>query len=431
MLIRTRLFPPLLILALCAVVSNATSQISWTRDSGNPVLRMYSGEAIDPNAYLKLYTVGLFADSLHNDSSNIPYRMWFGSRSAAGESGYSISHAISPNKRDWFYSSSNPVLTKGPDGSFDDVWVLDPDVIYDGTEFKMYYSAHDGANFYIGLATSPDGVRWMKSGLNPVLSPTSGAWDAVAATSAEVTFDGTSYQMIYTGFDGSTYAIGVATSADGLHWTKHALNPVLSKGALGSWDSQHAISCAMAVHEGVYYLFYQGETFGDLGLATSADGISWSKYGGNPVFSSTGSFENGIGYGAVIVKNGAFELWYSGLAGSEQIGHASSPLEVLSVQDGASPVAYELAQNYPNPFNPRTTIRYRIPSRSAVELRVYSLLGEVVATVVDGLQDPGDHAVEWDAGSVASGAYFCRLSVTDLGNVNSASTHVRKMMLLK
>ena len=79
------------------------------------------------------------------------------------------------------------------------------------------------------------------------------------------------------------------------------------------------------------------------------------------------------------------------------------------------PTNYELSQNFPNPFNPATTIRYGLPKAERVTLRVYSLLGEEVATLInDELKDAGYHAAIWDGRNrdgrqVASGVYVYRL----------------------
>ena len=85
------------------------------------------------------------------------------------------------------------------------------------------------------------------------------------------------------------------------------------------------------------------------------------------------------------------------------------------------PAVFELAQNYPNPFNPSTTIRFSIPvgTYGHTSLRVYNLLGQEVATLVDEEKPAGSYSVSWNARQtnggqaigLASGVYFYRLSV--------------------
>jgi hypothetical protein len=86
--------------------------------------------------------------------------------------------------------------------------------------------------------------------------------------------------------------------------------------------------------------------------------------------------------------------------------------------------AYNLGQNYPNPFNPVTTIKYSIPKYSFVTLRVYDVLGNQVAALVNGMKQPGNYAVSFNGKSLASGVYLYQLKAN--GFVDT-----KKLILLK
>jgi hypothetical protein len=92
--------------------------------------------------------------------------------------------------------------------------------------------------------------------------------------------------------------------------------------------------------------------------------------------------------------------------------HRSEAIRVdllTSTGDVSLPQAFALSQNYPNPFNPSTTIRFDIPLRGWVSLRVYNNLGEEIATLVEGELGPGRHSVTWNAENVAGGVFFARM----------------------
>ncbi len=93
-------------------------------------------------------------------------------------------------------------------------------------------------------------------------------------------------------------------------------------------------------------------------------------------------------------------------------------------QGSSHPSAFKLLQNYPNPFNPSTSIRYTLPVAGYVTLRVYNVLGQEAATLVDEIRGAGDHIATWKPRGMASGVYLYRLSAGDF-------TGIRKMMLLK
>lgn len=91
---------------------------------------------------------------------------------------------------------------------------------------------------------------------------------------------------------------------------------------------------------------------------------------------------------------------------------------------GNVPGSFVLMQNFPNPFNPTTTIRFDIPKNGFVSLKVYDVLGNEVATLVNENLNPNTYEVSWDANRLASGVYFYKL-------VSGNFTDVKKMILLK
>jgi hypothetical protein len=109
-----------------------------------------------------------------------------------------------------------------------------------------------------------------------------------------------------------------------------------------------------------------------------------------------------------------------GAYGGDNLGH---PTEV-SEQEAIIPESVELLQNYPNPFNASTTIKYYLPSSSEISLSIYNLLGQRIETLFEGVQNPGDHTITWDASDFPSGIYFARAETAD-------RTENIKMVLLK
>ncbi|MEE9169879.1 MAG: T9SS type A sorting domain-containing protein, partial [bacterium] len=96
------------------------------------------------------------------------------------------------------------------------------------------------------------------------------------------------------------------------------------------------------------------------------------------------------------------------------------------------PTEYFVDQNYPNPFNPSTTIRFGLPASGHAMLRVFNLLGQRVATLVDEQKLAGNYEVQWQAGDVPSGAYFYRIQVTGAAkDGKSAFVETKKMYLIK
>ena len=110
---------------------------------------------------------------------------------------------------------------------------------------------------------------------------------------------------------------------------------------------------------------------------------------------------------------------------SNAVKVAVEGLSVIESSETTIPNSVSLQQNYPNPFNPTTTISYQLPAVSQVNLSVYNVSGQKVATLVSGKQTVGRHQVKWNASAFASGVYLYKLTT------DKSFTQTKKLILLK
>jgi len=122
------------------------------------------------------------------------------------------------------------------------------------------------------------------------------------------------------------------------------------------------------------------------------------------------SVDSSYAGGTALTKGHEFMV-KSGAAGVRQLSRTA-------------PAQFNLAQNYPNPFNPTTKISFAVSQTEFVSLEVYNMLGQEVATLVNGHMMPGSYEVSFDASTLSSGLYFYRLSA-------GSFSRVRKMSLVK
>jgi predicted GH43/DUF377 family glycosyl hydrolase len=254
------------------------------------------------------------------------YRMWYsGGNEIAAES---IGYADSPDGVNWFKPVPGPVLIKGALDEWDGAGVANPSVLATGGGFQMWYAGLNVAGQWaIGHATSPDGLTWQKHDGNPVLHPDS--LDQAALGFPSVVQDGAGgYKMWYSGGG----RIWVATSPDGLSWTKYLTAPALAPGLPGAWDDDRVYAPRVVAGAGGYEMWYTGagtETPGpSIGYAWSDDGLNWTKSPHNPVLAGAADgWETGESACPTVVKEGAasYQMWYRGGTNSERaFGQATS-----------------------------------------------------------------------------------------------------------
>jgi hypothetical protein len=115
----------------------------------------------------------------------------------------------------------------------------------------------------------------------------------------------------------------------------------------------------------------------------------------------------------------------SGSSNVAQIGFWYQPGWILTdVEEGIFPARFHLDQNYPNPFNPVTTLRFAVPEESRVVVKLYSVDGRMVRTLVDEDKEPGYHELTLNGATLPSGVYFCRMEAGSFSDM-------RKLVLLK
>lgn len=159
-------------------------------------------------------------------------------------------------------------------------------------------------------------------------------------------------------------------------------------------------------------------------------GVTWT-----PNERLSGSFNPHVGwpqqqkmgdYFDIVSDDVGVHLAWAATFNNEQdvyYGHISA-ITGVTEREEMLPASYSLSQNYPNPFNPSTVIRFQLPVADFVTLKVYNLLGQEVAALVEKKLEEGNHTVGWNASRFPSGIYICRFHT-------STFVEAKKLILLK
>jgi predicted GH43/DUF377 family glycosyl hydrolase len=228
----------------------------------------------------------------------------------------------------WYDYENNAVLT-GSSNSFDSGGVGQPRVYKMNGKYYMYYLAIKGSMGTIGLATSLDGITWEKFGSNPVFTSGGESWDANSVSPGPIIKKDSSFVMYYQGYSSSTgqMNVGIATSKDGIVWARSPNNRITVDGN----SVYHASEVIQK--EGKYYLYYDGYDYATgyraVFLATSLNGISWTKVQSQPVLKSSYSWEiGGITFSTIQYENGKYTTVYS------DNGYTTSNFGIATSTDG-------------------------------------------------------------------------------------------------
>lgn len=221
---------------------------------------------------------------------------------------------------------------------------------------------------------------------------------------------------------GTTLNMGLSQLSGSGLFTLNA-GATLATATPGGLDSAIFVTGTVMMDTGASFIFY--------GSAAQITGLTMPATVNNLVINNAA----GVTLSRTTTINGELRLvagifdntipFTLGPSGSISF-EGGSLLHSVSVKSEASsvPRTFFVNQNYPNPFNPSTTIRYGLPHESFVSVRVFNVLGQEVAILIDGRQDAGIHAVVFDASSLGSGVYLCRIQYGSI-------VETKRMMLVK
>ncbi len=229
--------------------------------------------------------------------------------------------------------AKNPVFTLGDKGDWDSKDVMLPALVQhtDGSLY-MFYAGASEANYEVGAARSQDGLSWTRLAADPVLpaSDVKGDWKRYATNSPAAVAFGDDMEVWYTGRQEETseLSIGVSTTSDGVTFSDHPANPLLTwTETHSSWEGAAVAHPAVIRRDGFIEVWYSTGLH-HVGYAISADdGATFTKYCGGPVLSGDSyTWERGqVKSSEVIYTGSRYEMTYSaGGTGEFQVGWATS-----------------------------------------------------------------------------------------------------------
>jgi hypothetical protein len=238
----------------------------------------------------------------------------------------------------WKRYEKNPVFTKGRPGKFDSHGVLGPEIVQlSPLHWYMYYATGGSGPWRTGLAESHDGgLNWTRVSEDPIIPlGLPNTFDGAGTGTVSVMRTEREWKMWYTAAarrDPPLYYIGYATSADGIHWSKHPANPVLSFDPFSPTENIIVSKPHVIFEDGIYKMWYSSQGLQSnlkdrpysIGYAESADGIRWMKYPANPVLrpSPAPAWDSEqVEYPEVVRFGKELRMWFCG-SGYTQIGYA-------------------------------------------------------------------------------------------------------------
>ena len=355
------------------------------------------------------------------------------------------------NGENWINTSNGLVFLDVGGGTRSDAgtFLVNGNNIFAGTGGGVFRSTDDGANWKAvnkGLTQSGSSSLVLALGLinNTIFAGSNGIYYSTDEGDNWKSADSslTDYWFISFGISGTNIFAGsyngVFRSTDnGINW-KMANNGIPSRASVVGFAVIGDTVLAGLENGGIYYTIDDGNSWSQLEnvpncrmtvLENIGNKILVGHFGGAFYSRNNGAswsgLTNGIGNFGIGVQAFCASGNYLFIALVDGIWR--QPLSILSSVKNTNteiPKQFTLSNNYPNPFNPTTTIEYSLPISSLVSLKIYNILGEETATLVNKRQAAGTYTQQWNSANMPSGVYYYRMQA-------GSFIETKKLLLLK
>ncbi len=266
----------------------STDGINWIQHPNNPVMDISMDTADFDSDGIETPTVIKDINAPQTER----YKMWYAGRKSLGTgiNDHQFGYAYSADGINWTKYFGNPILAAGSPTEWYNTFISSPSVLKDNNTYKMWFTAPDlvvngqptDNKSNIGYATSTDGINWTVYPAAVLIAGTQNNWDAAAAAEPSVLKVGNTYHMWYSALDHwsiENFAVGYATSIDGINWTKSSNNPVLDIGFSDDWDAYWA-SHPTVIFDSTsnqFKMWYTGRDINDVAMdtVTSLSSYTW------------------------------------------------------------------------------------------------------------------------------------------------------------
>jgi predicted GH43/DUF377 family glycosyl hydrolase len=264
-------------------------------------------------------------------------------------------------------NASNPVFTNARSPQLPNAGVASSFLLYIDGKYKMWYTNWYGNSIFdVQYAESSDGINWTGMSNNPVIKAGQfGNQNSFGVYGGPVIYENGQYKMFFTAIpsDNSDSYIGLATSADGISWN-NAIIPIISE------PGKKLVADAVIKNDGRYYLYYSYTNYltNDWGisLSISTDGINWNRYAEKIMDVTPGWELPGLHFPTVIYLNNEYKMIYGSLS-CQDFGYATSPDGLNWTKSNINPfITPSMTSN-----NWTTQLRYPNFIKVGDELRLY------------------------------------------------------------